>query len=97
MEIFMKYQNMDELRKDINLLDNELLSLFDKRFNLIKDAAFLKSNFKELRDNERIEEVIKRMREKSSTVDLSEDLIEDLWRYIIELSIKYETEIFNKK
>jgi len=25
------------------------------------------------------------------------DLIEDLWRYIIELSIKYETEIFNKK
>ncbi|MBL08856.1 MAG: hypothetical protein CML96_07385 [Rhodobiaceae bacterium] len=97
MEIFMKYQNMDELRKDINLLDNELLSLFDKRFNLIKDAAFLKSNFKELRDNERIEKVIKRMREKSSTVDLSEDLIEDLWRYIIELSIKYETEIFNKK
>ncbi len=93
----MKYQNMDELRKDINLLDNELLSLFDKRFNLIKDAAFLKSNFKELRDNERIEKVIKRMREKSSTVDLSEDLIEDLWRYIIELSIKYETEIFNKK
>ena len=93
----MKYQNMDELRKDINLLDNELLSLFDKRFNLIKDAAFLKSNFKELRDNERIEKVIKRMREKSSMVDLSEDLIEDLWRYIIELSIKYETEIFNKK
>jgi|TARA_B100001245_G_C22885695_1_gene426142 isochorismate pyruvate lyase len=97
MEIFMKYQNMDELRNDINLLDDELLSLFDKRFNLIKDAAFLKSNFKELRDNERIDEVIKRMREKSSTVDLSEDLIEDLWRYIIELSIKYETEIFNKK
>jgi len=93
----MKYQNMDELRNDINLLDNELLILFDKRFNLIKDAAFLKSNFKELRDNERIEKVIKRMREKSSTVDLSEDLIEDLWRYIIELSIKYETEIFNKK
>ena len=93
----MKYQNMDELRNDINLLDDELLSLFDKRFNLIKDAAFLKSNFKELRDNERIEEVIKRMREKSSTVDLSEDLIEDLWRYIIELSIKYETEIFNQK
>ena len=93
----MKYQNMDELRKDINLLDNELLSLFDKRFNLIKDAAFLKSNFKELRDNERIEEVIKRMRKKSSTVDMSEDLIEDLWRYIIELSIKYETEIFSKK
>tara|TARA_B100000929_G_scaffold254885_1_gene216378 strand:+ start:5431 stop:5724 length:294 start_codon:yes stop_codon:yes gene_type:complete len=97
MEIFMKYQNMDELRNDINLLDDELLILFDKRFNLIKDAAFLKSNFKELRDNERIEKVIKRMREKSSTVDLSEDLIEDLWRYIIELSIKYETEIFNKK
>jgi len=93
----MKYQNMDELRNDINLLDNELLILFDKRFNLIKDAAFLKSDFKELRDNERIEKVIKRMREKSSTVDLSEDLIEDLWRYIIELSIKYETEIFNKK
>lgn len=93
----MKYQNMDELRNDINLLDDELLSLFDKRFNLIKDAAFLKSNFKELRDNERIEEVIKRMREKSLTVDLSEDLIEDIWRYIIELSIKYETEIFNQK
>ena len=93
----MKYQNMDELRNDINLLDDELFIIFNKRFNLIKDAAFLKSNFKELRDNERIEEIIKRMRKKSLTVDLPEDLIEDLWRYIIELSIKYETKIFNKK
>lgn len=93
----MKYQNIDELRNDINLLDDELLSLFDKRFNLIKEAAFLKSNFDELRDNERIEEIIKRIRGKSLTIDLSEDLIENLWRYIIELSIKYETEIFNKK
>ena len=93
----MKYQNIDELRNDINLLDDELLSLFDKRFNLIKEAVFLKSNFDELRDNERIEEIIKRIRGKSLTIDLSEDLIEDLWRYIIELSIKYETEIFNKK
>ena len=78
-------------------MDDELFILFDKRFNLIKDAALLKSNLSELRDNERIEEIIKRMREKSLTVDLPEDLIEDLWRYIIELSIKYETKIFNKK
>ena len=93
----MKHQNMDELRNDINLLDDELFIIFNKRFNLIKDAALLKSNLSELRDNERIEEIIKRMREKSLTVDLPEDLIEDLWRYIIELSIKYETKIFNKK
>jgi hypothetical protein len=29
--------------------------------------------------------------------DISPDIVEKLWRYIIELSIELETEIFNKK
>ena len=45
----------------------------------------------------RIENIIKRLRELAKDNDICPDIVEKLWRFIIELSIELETEIFNKK
>ena len=93
----MNYKNMDELRKELDLLDNELIKLVSKRFKYIEQAAIIKDDISKIRDNERIESIIIRLRNLAEINDISPDIVEKLWRYIIELSIELETEIFNKK
>ncbi len=93
----MNYKNMDELRKELDLLDNELIKLVSKRFKFIEQAAIIKDDISKIRDNERIEAIIIRLRNLAEINDISPDIVEKLWRYIIELSIELETEIFNKK
>jgi isochorismate pyruvate lyase len=97
LENFMNYKNMDELRKELDLLDNELIKLVSKRFKFIEQAAIIKDDISKIRDNERIESIIIRLRNLAEINDISPDIVEKLWRYIIELSIELETEIFNKK
>ena len=93
----MNYKNMDELRKELDLLDNELIKLVSKRFKFIEQAAIIKDDISKIRDNERIEAIIIRLRNLAEINDISPDIVEKLWRYIIELSIELETEIFSKK
>ena len=93
----MKYKNMYELRKELDLLDNDLIKLVSKRFKFIEEAAIIKDDVSKIRDNDRIENIIKRLRELAIDNDISPDIVEKLWRFIIELSIELETEIFSKK
>ncbi len=93
----MKYKNMEELRKELDLLDNDLIKLVSKRFKFIEEAAIIKDDVSKIRDNDRIENIIKRLRELAIDNDISPDIVEKLWRFIIELSIELETEIFNNK
>ena len=93
----MQFENMEELREEIDLLDNELIGLFAKRFKFIEDAALIKNNINEIRDNARIEKIVSRVRNLAKTNNLSEDIIEELWRFIIELSIKHEKQMFIDK
>tara|TARA_B100000686_G_scaffold194352_1_gene201241 strand:+ start:569 stop:853 length:285 start_codon:yes stop_codon:yes gene_type:complete len=93
----MQFENMKELREEIDLLDNELIILFSKRFKFIENAALIKNDINDIRDNERIEKIIKRLRNLAKKNNLSEDIIEKLWRFIIELSIEQEREIFKNK
>ena len=97
LENVMQFENMEELREEIDLLDNELIILFSKRFKFIEDAALIKNDINDIRDNERIEKIIKRLRNLAKKNNLSEDIIEKLWRFIIELSIEQEREIFKNK
>ena len=87
----MNYKNMDELRKELDLLDNELIKLVSKRFKFIEQAAIIKDDISKIRDNERIESIIIRLRNLAEINDISPDIVEKLWRYIIELSIDLET------
>jgi len=93
----MQFENMEELREEIDLLDNELIGLFAKRFKFIEDAALIKNDINEIRDNARIEKIVSRVRGLAKTNNLSEDIIEELWRFIIELSIKHEKQMFIDK
>tara|TARA_B100000212_G_scaffold133911_1_gene100588 strand:+ start:1048 stop:1326 length:279 start_codon:yes stop_codon:yes gene_type:complete len=91
----MKYDNMADLRLELNKIDSSLLSLFKDRFSLIHEASIIKKNKNEIRDYERIEEVITGIREQSKELGLDPNSMEYLWRFLIELSIRYEIDHFD--
>lgn len=93
----MKFSNMQDLREELDLLDNKLIVLISKRFKLIEQAAIIKADESKIRDNERIENIISRLRGLAEENSISADIVEKLWRFIIELSIDLEKEIFSKK
>ena len=86
---------MKDLRAELNQIDSSLLSLFKDRFALIHEASLIKKNTNEIRDHERIEEVISGIRVQSKDLGLDENSMEYLWRFLIELSIRYEFDHFD--
>tara|TARA_B100001175_G_C19050534_1_gene421811 strand:- start:114 stop:383 length:270 start_codon:yes stop_codon:yes gene_type:complete len=86
---------MKDLRAELNQIDSSLLSLFKDRFALIHEASLIKKNTNEIRDYDRIEEVISGIRAQSKDLGLDENSMEYLWRFLIELSIRYEFDHFD--
>ena len=90
----------DIIIKDIiNLLDNVDTIPGSSSRNLevaieILEAQ-LKKNTNEIRDYERIEEVISGIRAQSKELGLDPNSMEYLWRFLIELSIRYEIDHFD--
>ena len=86
---------MADLRLELNKIDSSLLSLFKDRIDLIHEASIIKKNSNEIRDYERIEEVISGIRSQSEKLGIDPNSMEYLWRFLIELSIRYEIDHFD--
>ncbi len=90
--------NMMELREEIDALDRELVALLDKRRGFIARAAEIKqAQGLPARITPRVEEVVARVRAEADRRDLDPDLVEVLWRHLIEWSIALEERALNGK
>jgi isochorismate pyruvate lyase len=83
--------NMAELREQIDLLDAELVALLARRAAFIDRAAELKLSLGQpARIKERIEQVIGNVRKRATSEGLDPELAEQVWRLVIEWSIRQE-------
>jgi isochorismate pyruvate lyase len=83
--------NMAELREQIDLLDAELVALLARRAAFIDRAAELKLSLGQpARIKERIEQVIGNVRKRATAEGLDPELAEQVWRLVIEWSIRPE-------
>ena len=90
-------KTMKELRREIDQLDKELISILAKRQKCIENAAVIKKDRNLIVDKVRIEEVISNIKKLSLSSGLSELISEPLWRKLIELSIEHEFKEFERK
>ncbi len=82
---------MTELRAEIDRLDQELVALFAKRAGYIDRAAQIKSDVGlPARITPRVEEVVSNVRRHAQAHGLPSDMIEKLWRNLIDWSIARE-------
>jgi isochorismate pyruvate lyase len=82
---------MAELRAEIDRVDEELVARFAERAGYIDRAIEIKSGIDlPARIEARVEEVVRNVRRHAVTHNLPPDLVEKLWRRLIDWSIARE-------
>ena len=89
--------SMNELREAIDTLDSRLVALLAVRQAYIERAAQLKTGRDQVRDAERIEEVVAKVIAEGKRSGLSAQIAEPVWRTLIEASIKHEFDAFDRR
>jgi len=84
-------KSLDELREEIDKVDEEIVQLIAVRNNYIKQAAKFKHTVEEIKADERIDDVLNRVRHKALTLGVSPNMVADLYRQMIDAMV--ETEI----
>ena len=80
----------DEVRTEIDRIDQQLLNLFAERHRYVTRMAEIKTDPHEAYDRVRIEAVIGRVRERAESQGLDEDQAELIWRTLIDWNVNYE-------
>ncbi|MDG1708864.1 MAG: chorismate mutase [Emcibacteraceae bacterium] len=88
-----KCTSMSELRSEIDLLDRTIVNMLKIRQGFMEQAADIKQSRETVRDVDRVEDVVKKVTDHAKTINASPELVDELYRTMIEWSINYE---FNK-
>ncbi len=84
--------DMEQVRAEIDRIDDELVDLIGERFSYVDRAWQLKKTPAEARVPWRIQQVIDRVRARAVEKGLQPELAEALWRQMIGWFIQYEEE-----
>src|SRR6478672_10332877 len=85
-------RSMDEVRAEIDRIDQSLVDLIGERFAYVDRAWQLKQSPAEARVPWRIQQVIDKVRARAAAKDLPPELAEALWRQMIGWFVQYEEE-----
>ena len=91
-------KNMDELRHQLDKLDVKVVKLLATRAEFIDRATELKKlNGMPARIPERIERVVFNARNTAGELNLDPELVEKIWRILIDWSIQREAKIIREE
>lgn len=83
-------QSKDDVRTEIDRIDQALLALLAERHGYVTRMAEIKTDPHEAYDPARIESIISRVRSRSVDLELDEDQAELIWRTLIDWNVNYE-------
>jgi isochorismate pyruvate lyase len=81
---------MAEVRQGVDALDRLLVSVMAERQRYMDAAARIKPDRTAVRDSDRIEDVVAKVKVAARQAGLSEDIAEPVWRLLIERCIAHE-------
>ncbi len=86
-----KCNSLEEVRKEIDTIDGQIVELIAKRNDYIKQAANFKESVEEVKSEERIDFIMQRVRAKAIELGVNPNMIENLFKIMIDEMV--ETEI----
>ncbi len=86
--------SLEEARAQIDELDEQIVELIAARNAYIKQLAHFKNSVDEIKAEDRIDDVINRVRAKAIELDLSPNLINDLYLRMIDAMVDSEVAEF---
>ncbi|MCF4099875.1 chorismate mutase [Maritalea mediterranea] len=83
-------QTKDDVRTEIDRVDQQLIALFAERHAYVTRMAAIKTDPHEAFDPARIETVIEKVRQRALEKNLDEDQAELIWRTLIDWNVNFE-------
>lgn len=87
---------MDEVRAEVDRIDQLLVELIAERQLYMAEAARIKQDRDSVHDAVRIEDVIDKVKARALEAGLSLDIAEPVWRELISRSIAFEFEEWDR-
>ncbi len=87
---------MAEVRVGVDETDRRLIALLETRFAYMRAAARIKQDRGAVRDEARKAAVIEAARRAADAAELPGDAIEEIWDRLVEASIAYEMEEWDR-
>jgi isochorismate pyruvate lyase len=88
--------SMIEVREGVDATDRELVALLDRRFGYMRAAARIKPSRDTVRDEDRKAAVIAAAKADAEARGIPADVVEDVWERLVEGSIAYEFDVWDK-
>ncbi len=82
---------LEELRSEIDKIDDQIVELIGERNELIKQASKFKKSVDEIKSDERMDTVMDRVRHKAVTMGMSPNMMAEIYKIMIDEMV--ETEI----
>ena len=89
-------ETMIDVRAGVDATDRALIQLLDDRFRYMEAAARIKPTREAVRDEARKTQVIENTKALAKTHNIPIELTEELWEILVEGSIAFETETWDK-
>ena len=83
-------KTLNEVRTEIDKLDDQIVDLIGARNSYIKQAAKFKETVDEVKAPERINEIITKVRHKALTLGMSPNLLEEIYTIMINEMVESE-------
>jgi len=83
--------SLDEVRSEIDKLDEQIIKLIALRKDYVKQAAKFKNTVEEIKADERVDDVLNKVRHQALSLSLSPNLIAEIYQRMIDDMV--ETEI----
>ena len=84
-------QTLEEVRSEVDVIDEQIIAFMAKRNAYIKQAAKFKKSVDEVKADDRVEAVIQNVRQKALAYDMNPNMLEDIYKLMINEMV--ETEI----
>ena len=88
--------SIDEVRNNINNIDEQIVQLIAQRGEFVKQAAKFKKDSDAVKAPKRVEEVINKVKDLAKIAAVNEELVENVYRTMIDSFIKLEMKEFEK-
>jgi len=86
-----KCNSLQEVRDEIDKVDDNLVELISQRSYLIRQAAAFKNSVDEVKAEDRIDAIMQRVRKKGIELSINPNMLSDLFKIMIDEMV--ETEI----
>ncbi len=92
----IKCSSLGEIRYHIDELDRQIVVLLARRGEYVKQAAKFKESKNNIRDINRLEQVISKVTSVAKEIGFEPGIIEQIYRNLIEIYIQLETKSYSR-